>query len=208
MDGVVKANGGGNIASATQDDLPSGTSNFAFNTGEMAAHFTTDNLPEGSTNKYVSAAGLQAMGGLASDQYDDGTDTTISISNGLVWNIATAYDERLMKDIVYMATINPSNQLIPINFKWNTIGLKQFKNAISKSGIQIGYKAQDVQKFYPSCIVTKQMNLTGSITDYIQYDRNCIDVMMALKLQEKDNLINNMQTEMCLKDLNKWSWCK
>lgn len=134
------------------------------------------------------------------DTYDDGSDTQITFTGGIATAISTAYDERLMKDIVYTSG-DGKKTLTPITFKWNNDGLKQFQNSSSKTGSYTGYIAQDVQSFYPSCIVIKSMNLTGNKIDYMQYDRNCIDIMAFKEL-------NFMKDEMCSVDLNKWSWCK
>ena len=56
-------------------------------------------------------------------------------------------------------------------------GLTQFPLAlrISKIGWQEGYKAQDVQRFYPSCIVYETKTLTGKPIKYMTYNRDCVN---------------------------------
>jgi hypothetical protein len=86
-----------------------------------------------------------------------------------------------MKNITYLnKAVNNSKVLTPIKFKWNDKGLKQFSNSTEKIDFQIGYMAQDVEKFYPDCIkhVKRKEVLNGTqrrtTEDLITYNRDCV----------------------------------
>jgi len=122
------------------------------------------------------------------DTYNDGVDTQITFTGGIATAISTAFDERLMKEITYLGS-NPEAELTPISFKWKEEGLAQFQDREKhKETITGYYKAQDVQKFYPNCMVNpkeiKEVN-------YLRYNRNCVYANVENDLRKKINELEN-----------------
>ena len=134
--------------------------------------------------------------------YDDGVNTQISFttSYGIVTaaSVSTVLDSRLMTNINYVNNINTSKYLTPVTFKWSSDGLKQYPSTTvsGKTGIQTGYLAQDVQKFYPSCMLSEVKNLTGKAITYLNFNRNCVNYYLGVDLINKnveyETKLNNM----------------
>lgn len=143
--------------------------NLAYNGYAGTFENTPNSVYLASTTYAITEVGDILYDGSAGvdDTYDDGTDTQITFTNGGATAISTAYDISLMKDIEYLnKDVDNKLKLVPVKFKWNTEGLNQFSNSSTKTDYQIGYIAQDVQKFYPDCIVQdklKQMQTTTRI---------------------------------------------
>lgn len=123
------------------------------------------------------------------DTYDDGVDTVITFTSGLATGISTAYDEILMTNITYSGS-NYATELTPINFYWNAQGLKQFPNTLNKTGLQTGYKASDVEQFYPECIVNEKLKQFGYVNktkleSYITTEQRQINKTYEIKTEIK-----------------------
>lgn len=132
-------------------------------------------------NILLPSSELPTFSGTTTDSYNDGVDSQIDFSSGLAIAISTAYDESLMKDITYINNVVDNTKvLVPIKFKWNEQGIKQFGDNKTKDNYQIGYKASDVEKFYPDCIVnTNLKQMTGKIqvktaTLVKTYNKDCL----------------------------------
>jgi hypothetical protein len=124
---------------------------------------------------HANAGYLTSQYGGTSDTYDDGTDHTITFSNGHAQSISTAFDKALMKNIATIDSVLPYiDEIKPSAFEWNEEGLKQFK--IPKTGTQLGFVAQDLQAHFPELVVEKK----GKIT----YDKNELQVIMLKAIQE------------------------
>lgn len=136
--------------------------------------------------------------------YDDGVNSQMSFTttSGIVTSasVSTAFDSRLMSNIVYVSNVNTSKYLTPVKFSWNKDGLKQYPSTTvsEKTGTQTGYLAQDVQKFYPICMLSEQKNLTGKMETYLNFNKNCVNYYLGSDLINK-----SISYETKLNDLDK-----